>query len=111
MYEHAPDIDSNWHIGIGASIPASHKEAVYGAALPDGFRLHLLGSGEYARLRVQGGEAGLRGALSWLLNDWLPTSGYELGEGLCLIERLQFPPFVAPDQTLVDILLPVEALV
>ncbi|WP_369855524.1 GyrI-like domain-containing protein [Candidatus Thalassolituus haligoni] len=108
MYYPAPGVEGDWHIGIAASIPASHKAELYATTLPDGFRLHLLGSGEYARVRIQGGEAGLGVALNWLINDWLPASGYEPGEGICLFERVQFPPFVEPENALVDILVPVE---
>ncbi|WP_221796874.1 AraC family transcriptional regulator [Oceanobacter mangrovi] len=108
-YRRAPDADGNWHIGIAAEIPPQRKAAINAGKLAEGFRLHLFGAGEYARLRLQGGEAGLMLAAQWLIEHWLPQSAYEMAEGIVLFERLQFPPFVEPEQALVDILVPVEA--
>jgi len=107
-YSRTPDDQGNWHIGIAVEIPQSLKAEINAAKMPPGFRLHLFGSGEYARVRVQGGEAGLMFAAQWLINQWLPHSGYEMAEGIPLFERVQFPPMVEPEQALVDILVPVE---
>ena len=107
-YSSHPDEQGNWHIGIAAEVPAAMKAAVHASRLPAGFRLHLFGAGEYARIRVQGGEAGLMFASRWLMTEWVPQSGYEMAEGIPLIERVQFPPMVSPEDALVDILVPIE---
>ncbi len=107
-YRRTPDAEGNWHIGVAMEVPNELKAEITAVKMPEGFRLHLFGSGEYARIRVQGGEAGLMFAANWLIEQWLPHSRYDMAEGITLFERVKFPPLVEPTEALVDILVPVE---
>ena len=66
-----------------------------------------LGDGLYVRLPHRGSDQELGHSIDAILNQWIPTSGYQLREALIFIERQQFFPDVAEGNALSDIYMPV----
>jgi len=74
----------------------------------DGIVAKIISGGRCAVLRHVGAEDALPDAIAWLYGEWLPHSGERLRDAPLFFQRVQFPPFVAADQAITDIFLPLR---
>lgn len=73
-----------------------------------GFVHKQLPGGRCARIRHQGGDAGLGPAVRYLYGPWLAAQGYELRDFPLFFERVRFFPDVPEPMAITDIYLPLK---
>jgi len=77
-----------------------------GIALPAGLKEDSVPAGRYARMRYVGPYEGLAGAWREFTQDWLPTSGQTVGQGVCFEVYHDRPDTVADAQYRTDLHVP-----
>jgi len=79
-----------------------------GTNLPETVESKLIEPGLVATLHYQGPYVDMKPAYQWLYGVWLPQSGYEPADQPAIEEYLNSPQFVAPNELLTDIHLPLQ---
>ena len=60
-------------------------------ALPPEVSSKYIGGGLYAIVNFAGPKSEMEGHWRWMLNDWLPHSGFHYGQGACIERHLTYP--------------------
>jgi AraC family transcriptional regulator len=77
---------------------------------PQGVVKKTLSAGTCAKIRFEGPEEELRGAMDYLYGEWLEKSNYELADQPPFVERVSFFPDTKEHEAITDIYLPIKPL-
>jgi AraC family transcriptional regulator len=78
------------------------------AAVPDGLTEIRIPAGRYARATHAGPYTGLGDAWARLMGEWLPHSGYRLGDGVSYELYRNHPGNAQPNELLTDLYIPLK---